>query len=222
MKVTQLHQIELTSRCNLRCKYCAHATMQRPKQDMPVEIFEAALYMVKHFAAKGSQHELNLAGIGESTIHKNFGEFVRMARVMLPRIDLTMATNGLTMSSELAEVLAVNRVRTWVSLHRPEKAGLAIDILRRYNILAGTSSDPSVAGIDWGGQIEWPVSAPSMRCMWQDAGMAVVFSDGRIGSCSMDGQGKDGVIGTVSDDPESLEVRPYSLCESCHQTIGGA
>jgi len=29
----QIHQIEITSRCNLRCKYCVHPHMERAKVD---------------------------------------------------------------------------------------------------------------------------------------------------------------------------------------------
>jgi hypothetical protein len=219
-KVTRIHQIEITSRCNLNCKYCAYPTMPRKKMDMQLSTFNAALDMVEHFVKKGAQTELNLAGIGESTIHPQFAEFITLARHRLPRIDLVIPTNGVNMTDDIAAVLAENRVRTWVSLHRPEKAGLAVHILRARGILAGVSTDSSTAAINWGGQVDWPVSAPAMDCMWQRDGRAIVWSDGRIGSCSMDGEGYDGAIGTVNDDPDWLFVKPYSLCSKCHQTIG--
>ena len=217
--VTQIHQCEITSRCNLRCKYCVHGTMPRPKMDMTAEVFEKVLDRVAGYVAHGTQHELNLAGIGESTIHPQFCEFVAHARERLPTIDLTMATNGVGLTEDMAQAMAVARMRVWVSLHRPEKAGPAIELLKRYEVLAGVSADPSLAAVNWAGQINWHVSATPTRCMWQAEGMAIAWADGRLGTCSFDGQGTDGVIGTVWDEPDTLFVKPYSLCNGCHQTI---
>lgn len=219
--VTQIHQVEMTSRCNLKCRYCVHGIMPRPKMDMTREVFERVLELVAHFEDAGRQHELNLAGIGESTMHPQFCEFIALARARLPRIDLTMATNGIGLTEEMAVALAAARVRVWVSLHRPEKAGIAVELLKKHGVLAGVSLDPSVAAVDWAGQIKWHVSANPIECMWQAKGLAIAWSDGRIGTCSFDGQGTDGVIGTVWDDFETLRTKPYSLCKNCHQTING-
>lgn len=217
--VTQIHQCEITSRCNLACKYCAHPKMPRAKLDMTLEVFEKVLDRVAGYVAKGTQHELNLAGIGESTMHPQFCEFVARARERLPTIDLTMATNGVGLTEDMAQAMADARMRVWVSLHRPEKAGPAIELLKRHGVLAGVSADPSLAAVNWAGQINWHVSATPTRCMWQAEGMAIAWADGRLGTCSFDGQGADGVIGTVWDEPDTLFIKPYSLCNGCHQTI---
>lgn len=217
MLVRALHQAEITSRCNLRCKYCVHPKMPRPKVDMSMQTFERVLHLVKGYHAAGTQRELSMHGIGESLVHPQFAEMVVMARRELPNIDLTLATNGVIMDDEIAGMLAVNRVRTWVSLHRPERAGPAIEALKRQDILAGVSADPSVAAVDWAGQVDWHVSAAPNRCMWLAQGMAIAFADGRIGTCGFDGQGTDGVIGTVYDAPQELRVKPYSLCDGCNQ-----
>ena len=184
--------------------------------DMTLETFERVLYLVKGYEAAGRQHELNIAGIGESTIHPQFVEFVRLARDTLPNMELTMATNGVAMTEDIAQELADARVKVFVSLHRPEKAGLAIEILKRHRILHGVSADPSVAAVNWAGQVDWHVSAQPTTCMWLAMGMAIAWSDGRIGTCSFDGQGEDGVIGTVWDEPHTLFSKPYSLCKTCH------
>jgi hypothetical protein len=216
MKIAQLHQVELTSRCNLRCQYCVHSKMKRAKQDMPREVFERVLEIVAGFYKAGTQHELNLCGIGESTMHGEFEELVGMAREALPYIDLTMATNGVGMTDDIARSLQANLVRVWVSLHRPELAGPAIELLKKHGVLAGISADPSIAAVDWAGQVDWHVSAPPVRCMWLERGSAIVWSDGRVGTCCLDGQGEDGVIGTVWDDPDTWHSKPYSLCKTCH------
>lgn len=77
--VTALHQIEITSVCNLRCKYCVHPTMSRAKAHMSMETFSSALRLVYHYKRYHGQHELNLCGIGESTVHPQFIEFLGRA-----------------------------------------------------------------------------------------------------------------------------------------------
>ena len=79
--IRAIHQIEMTSRCNLRCRYCAHPTMARVKADMDDATFAKALLWARQLPS----HELNLAGIGESTMHP---EFVRTeAQGTLPSLD---------------------------------------------------------------------------------------------------------------------------------------
>jgi len=214
MQITQLHQVEITSNCNLRCKYCVHGKMPRAKMDMTFDTFARVIELVKGYA----QEELNLCGIGESTMHPQFIEFVQYAREQLPHIDLTMATNGVGLTEVMARALADNRVRVWVSLHRPEKAGPAVELLKKYGVLAGVSADPSLSAVDWAGQVDWHVSAQPTRCMWLALGYGIAWSDGRVGTCSFDGQGTDGAIGTVWDEPNMLHSKPYSLCETCHMT----
>ncbi len=216
----QIHQIEITSRCNLRCRYCVHPTMKRAKEDMDVLVFERAIELARRFKRKGTQGSLNLAGIGESTMHPKFVDFVAHAREVLGEDqDLVLATNGVSVTDDLARALRPFRPRVFVSLHRPEKAGPAVEMFKRAGLLAGVSADPSVAATDWAGQIKWHVSAPRTPCPWVRQGWGIVLSDGRITRCSFDGTGV-GVLGHVSDDPDTLTTSPYSLCSTCHQDVG--
>jgi len=219
--IASIHQIELTSRCNLRCRYCAHPKMPRAKLDMTDVIFEKALDWASIFVRCGLQKELNLAGIGESTMHPRFVEMLAVARSHLGwGVDIVLATNGLLMTDELAQRIAVYRPRVWVSLHRPEKAGPAVEALKRAGVLAGVSSDPSLAATDWAGQVKWHTShAPGMHCSWVTSGRAFVMADGRVGTCCLDGKGEDGVMGTVFDDLRSMRLAPYSLCKTCTYKI---
>jgi hypothetical protein len=122
------------------------------------------------------------------------------------------------MTDELARAIAPYDPWVWVSAHRPEKAGPAVEALKRYGLFKGISSDPAEAAIDWAGQIEWFVSAPSMQCTWLPAGRVVAFADGSIGTCCLDGDGK-GVVGNLDDDLLKLKTSPYELCNTCHQKI---
>lgn len=221
--IANIHQVEITSRCNLRCHYCVHRSMARPKQDMSPETFAKALAWAREFKRRGTQGALNLAGIGESTMHPRFVEFLAAAREALGPPEeqhLDFATNGLLVDDEMARAIAPYRPRVWVSLHRPEKAGPAINALLRAGLQPmGVSVDAAIAGTDWAGQIKWEVTAPRTPCPWVKGGWAVVLSDGRLTRCSFDGTG-DGVIGHIDDDVSKMQTSPYRLCAKCHQDVG--
>jgi hypothetical protein len=224
-KVRWVHQIEMTSICNLRCRYCPHPHMGRPKVHMTAEAYAAALGWAKHFIERNIEQttyrELNLAGIGESTMHPEFARNVFLAREAVgDQVELILATNGLLMTKELAREIAPSRIKVWVSLHRPEKAGPAVEALRAAGIFAGVSSDPSVAAIDWAGQVPWTVSVVKGRpCPWVLGGRVVVLADGRVSRCCLDAEGV-GVLGSIDGDLEQMRTSPYVLCRTCDQDVG--
>lgn len=219
MKVQSIHQIEITSRCNLRCKYCVHPTMARVKEDMAWETFETALRWVGRFIEEKTQgHELNLCGIGESTMHPEFSHMVRRAREVIgPHRELILATNGVGVTEAHAEAMREAHMRVWVSLHRPEKAGPTLNMLQRYGVLAGVSADPSIASVDWAGQVDWEVTAPKgQECLWLRDSRAFVAANGDVLTCCFDGSGVEGRLGTVWEDVRGMESRAYGLCGKCH------
>lgn len=216
--ISAVHQIEMTSRCNLRCRYCVHPTMPRAKQDMDEDTYVKSLDWARQFALRGTQRELNLAGIGESTIHPQFIRFLELARYSMPTgFRITVTTNGVAVTEDMVREMAKYSPSVFVSLHRPEKAGPAIELFKKYQMLEGASADPSIAAINWAGQVKWHVSVMQRRdCSWMREGKVMVMADGRITRCSLDGSGA-GVLGTINDDLLSLRTNPYSLCESCDQ-----
>lgn len=223
--ITAIHQIEITSRCNLRCVYCPSPSIvagkypNRPAVDMKRYHFERALLWVEFYRRWGGQPELNLAGIGESTLHPEFVDFVRMARrVMGDEGHIVFATNGILCDEIMVKDLAKYKVRVWVSLHRPEKAARAVELYKKYGLLVGVSIDPSVNSNDWAGQVDWHRSGNEFPCPWLNEGRLFVLSDGRISRCCLDAQGV-GILGHVDDPIGSIETSPYSLCMKCYQTI---
>ena len=188
--------------------------------DMAEETFVKAVAWAKEFIKANGPHELNLAGIGESTIHPKFVDYVRFAReYMGPEQLLLFATNGVAMTEKLAAALAPLRPAIWVSLHRPERAGPAINILRRHNLVVGVSADPSISSTNWAGQVKWEVTTERKECMWVKMGKVIVLSDGRVSRCSYDASGA-GVIATVDDDLGKFKTSPYVLCKTCDQDVG--
>jgi hypothetical protein len=220
MLIRAIHQIEMTSRCNLSCKYCVHKKMPRPKMDMDEATYAKALKWVQFFQARKPHPELNLAGIGESTMHPDFVRNVFLAREAVGvNVNLVLATNGLLMTDELARAIAPAKPSVWVSLHRPERAGPAVEALKRAGIFSGVSADPSLAAVNWAGQVNWHVSAPRGEvCGWIQASMVMVMSDGRVTRCCFDATG-DGVIATVDDDLSKHATSPWHLCAGCHLSV---
>lgn len=217
-----LHQIEVTSHCNLRCVYCPSPNLGRPKLHMERSTFLRALEWVKRFVATNSQGELNLAGIGESTMHPDFVEYVKLAREALGwEQRICFATNGLLMTREMAAQLAPYKPTVWVSMHRPEKAKGAIDALREFGLLESPSCDAAYAAVDWARQVDWKFTADTFgdACPWKKRGWAFVLADGRISTCCFDADGS-GVVGHVNDEIGSVSGKPYRLCKDCHQDVG--
>ena len=221
MPVRALHQIEISSRCNLRCTYCPSPNLGRPKVDMDRQTYGRALMWVRHFVQQGTQDAINLAGIGESTLHPRFIDYLRLAREAIGETgQVIFATNGLIADEDFVKQMVPYRPDVWVSLHRPEKAGRAVDTYARHGLLRGVSVDPSLNPNDWAGQVNWVKPAqPVLPCQWLREGKIVAFADGRLSTCCLDASGI-GFIGHVNNVIGTVLTKPYKLCASCYQEIG--
>ena len=225
--VREIHQLELTTRCNLKCKYCPHwPELPRAKEDMAWDVFEASMALVAHYVAQGTQGELSLTGIGEAVLHPRFLEMAAISRQVIgPTRPLVITTNGLLFDDALCAALAPLRPSVFISLHRPERAALAVVAAKRHGIFAGTNEAFATSAFDWAGtQKNWTpmVSAPRIKCEYLRAGWGVVLVDGRVTTCCLDADGS-GVIGHVDDAPESLRLKPWGDankgCASCHMSV---
>lgn len=215
---------------------------------MTPEHFAAAVSHAAKFYRDGTQFELNLAGIGESTLHPLFPTFIRLAREAMPAVRLTFATNGVNLSvlhenhpsankqllafaekdyqmrqviDALKDAQKTGEVVVFVSMHRPELGGLAHEVL--VNALGknsiGFSVDPSINADDWAGQVKWKRTyGQKMICQWLRDGKVMVMADGRVTTCCLDASGV-GVIGHVDDDPSTWVSKPFSLCSTCQQIV---
>ena len=215
----EIHQIEVTTYCNLRCHYCPSPKLQRPYEHMRMSVFERALEWCEHYSSKGTQMELSLTGLGESTLHPHFADMLRMARKALPKQEILFSTNGLpSFTEQVAMVCRDFRIGVYVSLHRPEMAGRTVELCKRYGIIRQVNAAAAVSAFDWAGQLDWFVSAPKTNCDYLAQGWGVVLVDGRITQCCIDAHGKGG-IGHVNDLPGTVWTQPFDLCNGCHMTI---
>lgn len=211
---------------------------------MTAEHFSMAVQLARRFYLEETQFELNLAGIGESTLHPLFPSFIRLARHELPAAKLVFATNGVDLA-ELHPVVQARKegvsarqalmgqvmdalvwakslgpVEVFVSLHRPERAGLAVDVLANAGVFGGVSADPSVNADDWAGQVKWKrTHQQRMQCQFLRDGKVMVLADGRVTTCCLDASGV-GVIGHVEQPVEQWKPqKPFSLCKTCQYEV---
>lgn len=216
-----IHQIELTSRCNLACAYCPHPKLERPKEDMTWETFERALLHVAHYVEHGKQFEVSLTGLGEGTLHPDFVPMTaRLREVLGPDRLICFGSNGIELTPEMAAELRKINAGIYISLHRPEKASKAVEIAKEAGILLGVNASFVTSAYDWAGQVKWYNSGPRSPCMYLMERRAVILQDGSISTCCWDAHGKN-IIGHVNDDIGSLTTRPFPLCDQCHHTYEG-
>lgn len=214
--VREIHEIELSSICTLACVYCPHPNLQRPKAHMPWSIFERTLEHLKYLVDAGTQGEVSLCGIGEAIIYPQLEEAVaRIREVIGPRPFVT-STNGTDMTPEIARMLARYGVGVYVSLHRPEVAGPAIEMLKAAQCQVAANTAFADSSLDWAGQVSWHVSAPRhYDCGYLTQGWAVVRQDGSVDACCMDAHNLY-PVGHVFDEVGSLRTRASKLCDGCN------
>lgn len=213
----EVHEIELSSRCNLACIYCPHPQLQRSKEDITWDTYQQALDHVRYFVQQGTQTEVSLTGIGEAILHPDFVPMTAALRQVLgPRRKIVLSTNGVAMTDALAREIVALQVQVYVSLHRPEVAGPAIEMLRRAGCVSATTDKFVTMASNWAGQVDWYVSSERYYCGYLTRKWVVVRASGAIDQCCWDAHDKH-PIGHVSDAPGSLMVHAIGLCATCHQ-----
>lgn len=217
--IREVHELELSSHCNLACVYCPHPTLQRVKDDMGWEVFERTLVHVAHYVRAGTQGELSLTGIGEALLFPRLKKALAMCREVIgPDRLLVLSTNGLAVDEEVAGWLAEHRVRVYVSEHRPEKAVPAARLLAAHGVEVAFNHAFVDSSIDWAGQVNWHVSGPRHVCTYLRAGWAVVRQNGSVDACCQDAHDLH-PIASVWDEPGSWVTHATDLCAKCHLIV---
>jgi hypothetical protein len=214
--ITDVHELELSSLCNLACVYCPHPVLKRDKANMGWEVFERSMLHVQHYVDAGTQTELSLTGIGEAILHPRFGEALSMCREVIgPERRLVVSTNGVAMTAEIAKQFAQAGVMAFVSLHRPEVGAPALMELARAGVWVDKNHAFVDSSIDWAGQVEWSCSAPRHQCGYLTRKWAVIRQNGSVDACCQDAHDLH-PIGSVWDTPGTWHTHITPLCASCH------
>ena len=89
--------IEITTRCNLTCRYCARSWLHKEGSDMSLERFVRILDMLPH------AYRITLVGLGEPLMHAEVASFVAEASARGRRVALV--TNAMYLDEQLASQL---------------------------------------------------------------------------------------------------------------------
>ena len=89
--------IEITTRCNLRCAYCARTASGMKGADMSRETFVRILGLLPH------AYRVTFVGLGETLLHPRVAEFVALASAQGRRTALV--TNGMLLERPLSREL---------------------------------------------------------------------------------------------------------------------
>ncbi len=218
MGITLLHDIELTSRCNLRCRYCPQPKMARAKVDMSDEVFERCLYWLREFRQK----YVHLHNFGEPTLDPKLVQRVAAVREIVP--EPILSTNGVGVTRELVRALKwAGLFRMDVSIHRPEEAQWAVSYAKEAGLDCMLAVGPAANTHDWAGQVKGAapvtVEVGVFDCQFLRYQRAVVLSDGMVAACCIDAEGRSAKV-SVFEDLRRVSFRPFELCKPCHHSIG--
>ncbi len=92
-----LANIEITTRCDLGCPYCARRFKTREERDMPAERFDRILDLLPH------AYRVTLVGLGEPLLHPQIVDFVARASSRGRRV--AVVTNAVHLSGETSHRL---------------------------------------------------------------------------------------------------------------------
>ena len=215
MRIRHIHNIEITSKCNLKCMYCIHPGMDKArKEHMSFETFNKVMKICKILESQGDKQDLWLHGLGEPLLHPDFLEMCEMAREVLPTRHIHTSTNAIAMTREIGLKLKELGIGVHVSLHQANNAAKGIKAIYDLGIIEQLGCNPIEQANDWAGQIEWFKQPRKNTCGWLGNGWVYVYADGKIGACCTDGKALD-TIGHI-DEWGQVEIRQISLCKTCN------
>ena len=84
--------VETTNLCNANCSFCGYRFMQRPKVDMPMEVYEKA---VREYAANGGGNLNFTPTVGDPLVDKQLIRRIKIARSHPKIQDIFLYTNAI-------------------------------------------------------------------------------------------------------------------------------
>jgi len=219
--------IELSSLCNLKCLYCiSRLLVKHPDRKpgiMEDHVFDLSLIWLSRLCEQGTQREVNLNGNGESCLDPQLVSRIRRVKEIMGDRPVAFSSNGVNMTEVLAKQLKGSGIdRIDLSPHSAYHARRAAYILNAAGITGIINMGAIISAHNWAGQLEPEHSIDcqiKIQCDPLIEGRGYISSEGNISPCCFDYRNL-GMFGTVFD-PDLLdrEIRPYALCDTCHQVI---
>ena len=152
-------------------------------------------------------------------MNPRFPEMLELVYNMEPYIrPLHLNSNGKLITQETVDLFNKYLNQLDITIHDPYETVKAYRLCRGQKFKLGMSLDFVLHPNDWAGQVDWFKSENFYPCPWLRDGQAFIMSNGDISTCCIDAFAQ-GIIGNVFDSKaEDLEVKPFKLCETCHQT----
>ncbi|MBN2419460.1 MAG: radical SAM protein, partial [Deltaproteobacteria bacterium] len=89
--------IEITTQCNFKCRFCARTRMGKDALDMDKTVFRRILELLPH------AYRVTLVGLGEPLMHPEICDFIKIASSLNRRVGLV--TNASVLDSSLSKEL---------------------------------------------------------------------------------------------------------------------
>jgi len=87
-------QLEVTNRCNFKCKMCPREKMNLPEKDMSIDTLDK---IIKNLIRP---YRFILTGWGEPLLHPHFFEIVIKIREKFPSAKIDFTTNGILLDEK--------------------------------------------------------------------------------------------------------------------------
>ena len=201
--------LALTSRCNLRCRYC-YMTARRQGDDMADEVLDQALSLIR---AQDKPCHIQLTGGEPTLVPDKIRLVIEQSRLLPQKPQLAIQTNGTLLSRELCQLFKEQQVQVGVSLDGPPKLqdhqrGLASETLRGLKLLEAMEIPFRVTTV---------VSRDNVLFLDKLALLLAGFSNSRgIGLDLLVGKGRAAALNLRPPSREDLHQGISSLTKTLH------
>jgi MoaA/NifB/PqqE/SkfB family radical SAM enzyme/pimeloyl-ACP methyl ester carboxylesterase len=97
-----LANIEITTYCNLQCRFCARTQLKKGNRHMPLALFQNILAILPNL------YQIVLVGLGEPLMHPQLTDFIRYAKSLNKQVGLV--TNAMRLTPEVSRQLLETRL----------------------------------------------------------------------------------------------------------------
>lgn len=216
--------IELSNKCQLKCKYCINRLITSETGIMTDDIFDASCKLLEKLCARGTQQEVNLNGNGESCLDPQLAERVlRVKRIVGKERKVQLSTNGINLTAEMAlDLKHAGLDMLYISVHSPYHTRRAVDIVKSAGLPGAINPGPFVASHNWAGQLEQEHRVRidfRIECHPLKEDRGYITRDGYITPCCYDYRNLGAYAHVMDDDAVTRSGQQYALCRDCHQVI---
>lgn len=98
----QLVNVQLTNRCNLKCRWCSVSQFEK-KEDMNIVLFKKLMHQIN--SPHIQINEIMLQTAGESLLHPDLKHFLNFLGQLKKRPKTTLVTNATCLTNELSNII---------------------------------------------------------------------------------------------------------------------